>query len=75
MHLDKPTVFVKDGFKRTAYFTVEAREFRLLGWEEESKVQEKKAAKPKPAEKPARKSSPLKKLAEQIKPSEEKSDG
>lgn len=79
MHLNNPTVFVKNGVKRTAYFTVEAREFQSLGWTEESeakevkpaKAQEKSQAKPKPVEKIASKLTAIKKSVTQAKPSEE----
>jgi hypothetical protein len=47
MHLPKlPTIFVKDGIERKAYFTVEARELKAAGWvekgEEVKKAPEKK---------------------------------
>lgn len=45
-NLDKlPTYFVKDGKRRGAYYTGEARELRALGWVEEGE----KAAVKKPA--------------------------
>jgi hypothetical protein len=55
MHLPKlPTIFVKDGVERKAFYTVEARELVAAGWVEkgEEKPQPKIAAKPaaKPAE-------------------------
>lgn len=63
MHLPNlPTIFVKDGVERKAYFTVEARELRAAGWVEKGsepvKAVEKKtvvkAAEPKvQEEKPA----------------------
>jgi hypothetical protein len=82
MHLNNPTVFVKNGIKRTAYFTVEAREFQALGWAEESeaeeakpvKAQEKSQARPKPVEKIASKLTAIKKSVTQPKPSEGEAD-
>lgn len=49
MHLPNlPTIFVKDGVERKAYFTVEARELTAAGWVEKGKevkkVAEKKVA-------------------------------
>jgi hypothetical protein len=82
MHLNNPLVFVKNGSKRTAYFTVEAREFRLAGWVEESeekeakpaKIEEKSQAKAKPVEKSTSKFTAIKRSVTQPKSSEEKSD-
>lgn len=83
MHLEKPTVFVKGEEKRTAYFTVEAKEFRALGYVEESEAAAKKVTKAQP--KPAKKSEPkhrktsvaekvATKAASYFQPSEVKSD-
>lgn len=70
MHLSKlPTIFVKDGEERKAFYTVQARELAADGWVE--KGEEK--PKPKPAAKaPASKTS-SEKPAEQ-KPKTEKSE-
>ena len=48
MHLQKPTTFVKDGVKRVAYFTVEAKEFKALGFVEQSEAAKKEPAKAQP---------------------------
>ena len=46
-HLDKlPTYFVKDGERRAAYYTIQARELRNEGWVEEGE----KAVAKKPLE-------------------------
>lgn len=62
MHLPKlPTIFVKGGEERKAYFTVQARELIAAGWvekgdkkpkEEEAKVEEVKKEQPKAEAKP-----------------------
>lgn len=51
MHLPKlPTIFVKDGEERKAYYTVQARELLAAGWKEkgEEKPEPKAASKPAP---------------------------
>jgi chemotaxis response regulator CheB len=57
MHLPKlPTVFVKGGEERNAYFTIQARELIQAGWvektEEAPKEEPKKVVKEEKAEKP-----------------------
>ena len=75
MHLPKlPTVFVKDGEERNAYYTVEARELLADGWEE--KRTEMPKAKPvartqKKAETPKKET--VKKEAPKAEPKKEES--
>lgn len=41
MHLSNlPTIFVKDGIERKAYFTVQARELLADGWTEKGEAKE-----------------------------------
>lgn len=55
MHLPKlPTVFVKGGEERKAYFTIQAKELLEAGWAEKSEepVKEEAKAEPKAEAKP-----------------------
>lgn len=50
MHLPKlPTIFVKGGEERKAYFTVQARELLQAGWVEKSGEEPKPVKKEEPA--------------------------
>lgn len=56
-----PTIFVKDGVERKAFYTVEARDLKASGWVEKSEI---KSA-PKPASKPAAKATESPKVTEE----------
>jgi len=48
MHLPElPTIFVKGGEERKAYFTIQARELMAAGWVEKGKVKPAPKAEPK----------------------------
>lgn len=50
MHLPKlPTIFVKGGEERKAYFTVQARELLQAGWVEKKEEEPKPVKKEEPA--------------------------
>jgi hypothetical protein len=52
-HLKKlPTYFVKDGVRRAAYYTIQAREFRAAGFVEEGAPAEAAPVAPKVPEQP-----------------------
>ena len=52
-HLKKlPTYFVKDGVRRAAYYTIQAREFRAAGFVEEGAPAESAPVAPKVPEQP-----------------------
>jgi hypothetical protein len=65
MHLSKlPTIFVKNGEERKAYFTVQARELVEQGWVEKGTEPKKEAPKPE-VKKPAAKEAPAKTVAKE----------
>lgn len=72
MHLPElPTIFVKGGEERQAFFTIQAKELIAAGWVQKGteKPAEKKAAAPKATPKPAPKAEPKPEVkAEEVKP-------
>ena len=69
MHLSKlPTIFVKGGEERKAYFTVQARELIADGWVEQNIEEPKPVVKEEPKAKEESVGKPAPKVDEEPKP-------